>query len=581
MFAASPILILGGGINGTAVAREFAAQGRPVVLVEARDLAFGASSKSSRLIHGGLRYLEYGDVDLVRESLDERNLLLTTAAHLIEPLRLFIPGQASIRGLVRAAVSFAGWQRSRVGRWLMTVGDSPGPRGYWPVRLGLWLYDWLAASRKFPRSSAPRPSDRAPTLAPGRYRWLLGYSDAQMLYPERWVIEQLLDAVDLARDSGSSVEVYVPASVHWLPDGQLEIVDPDGQRLRSPLRPELIVNASGPWGDRSLAALAAPASLANPQLTTSSDLATTPPPRLIGGTRGSHLVTWNPELIQRLNGQAVYAEADDGRMVFILPFDSGVLVGTTDLIEDGDPGALSATPAELDYLRAMVAEVFKVSLTPRDIALHYCGVRPLPAAQTDSTAAISRGHAIDRREIHGTPIWTLIGGKLTTCRAFAEQLVRGWSEQRRLPRAVSTRQRPLPGALKAPPTSAERDQLLSRWVNEWQITPADASWLWRTFGMRTERLWPTDHARRIHGTPLPVPFVAAIIQSEWVSTLDDLVERRLMLVFRESLTRTTLVELADVLVACQRLSADERDLAVARASNRLATYYGRVIPQDS
>ena len=237
-----PVLILGGGIHGAAVARELALNGVPVVLVEANDLAAGATSKSSRLIHGGLRYLEYGDVRLVRESLIERRRLLDLAPHLVRPLRLFVPTNQRWSGLLRSVLGFFKLARTRLGRWLLSRSERRAPRGYWPVRIGLWMYDLFSWGDGLPKSrggrrgtraegsgtekkldgvdssTAPRPSvlvPQPPAIDPQRYRWMAEYSDAQMLYPERCVFALLADAEHVARERGTLFQVEPHAKLEW------------------------------------------------------------------------------------------------------------------------------------------------------------------------------------------------------------------------------------------------------------------------------------------------------------------------------------------------------------------------------
>ena len=157
-----PVLVLGGGIHGAAVARELALNGVPVVLIDANDLAAGATSKSSRLIHGGLRYLEYGDVRLVRESLIERQRLLRLAPHLVRPLRLFVPTTQRWSGLLRSVLGFFKLARTRLGRWLLSRSERKAPRGYWPVRIGLWMYDLFSWGDGLPGSRGRRVESQEP-----------------------------------------------------------------------------------------------------------------------------------------------------------------------------------------------------------------------------------------------------------------------------------------------------------------------------------------------------------------------------------------------------------------------------------
>ncbi|HEY2828328.1 MAG TPA: FAD-dependent oxidoreductase, partial [Pirellulales bacterium] len=333
----NPVLILGAGINGAALARELALNGLGVVVVDVRDLAAGATSYSSRLIHGGLRYLEYGDFALVRESLGERTRLLRLAPQFVHPLRLFIPVQNRFGGLMSAARRFLGLKdRPHPGRVLH--------RGLWTVRFGLWLYDNYARDPTLPKHQSHRATDADVVhVDPAAYRWVCSFSDAQVVFPERFTLALLDDARQVAAAQGAEFRVLTyheatlsgsTVSIRRLADGQ--VVDQ--------LQPSVIVNATGAWVDHTLQALGVPSK------------------RLMGGTKGSHFITSNPRLQERLAGRAVYTEAGDGRPIFILsfqlPFTTATLVGTTDEPFQADPSTAVATEGELEYLVAAVNEVF-------------------------------------------------------------------------------------------------------------------------------------------------------------------------------------------------------------------------------
>ena len=196
------VLILGAGINGACVARELALNGVDVVIVDRHDIATGATAKSSRLIHGGLRYLEYGDVGLVRESLNERARLLRLAPQFVRPLRLHIPVGRRTGGLIQAAFRFV-----KLNRIAASFPFSAG-RGLWAVRIGLWMYDHLTASDATQRHAVKRTGEsKTPAVDPEQYRWLCSYSDAQILAPERFVVALLADAQQAARERGVRCDV--------------------------------------------------------------------------------------------------------------------------------------------------------------------------------------------------------------------------------------------------------------------------------------------------------------------------------------------------------------------------------------
>src|SRR2546423_8424573 len=203
-----PVLVLGGGINGAAAARELVLNGVPVWLVDTADLASGATAYSSRLIHGGLRYLEFAEFSLVKESLDERARLLRLAPHLVKPLRLFIPVRNSWGGLTQSATKFLG---------LPLKSKQSVHRGLRVVQVGLWLYDRYASDGSLPPRSLHQPGEEGvPAVRRDIAQRLWAYSDAQIIYPERLVIDFLADARQLAQEKGIDFRVltYSRATLH-------------------------------------------------------------------------------------------------------------------------------------------------------------------------------------------------------------------------------------------------------------------------------------------------------------------------------------------------------------------------------
>jgi glycerol-3-phosphate dehydrogenase len=574
-----PVLILGAGINGAAVARELALNGVPVWVVDANDIAFGATARSSRLIHGGLRYLEYGDFQLVRESLEERARLSAAAPQFIEPLRLYIPVRRRLGGLIRSVLRFLGGARRRVFQRWAAAWPGAKTRGLWLVRLGLWFYDRLAADKRFPKHRAHRAATVPfPKLDAVQFPWLCSYSDAQMQYPERFVLALLEDARKLAEQNGTEFRVFTYHRVR-LRDGVVEIRPARNEPLVAQLRPPVVINATGAWGDFTLEELGVPA------------------PRLFGGTKGSHFVTYNPRLRDALDGAGVYAEADDGRLVFVLPFGQGVLVGTTDERFDDRPENAVATEPELTYLLQMVNDLFPAAgLTRDDIALHYSGVRPLPNVSAGTSAAIPRGHAIDVHTQGALPVLTLIGGKLTTCRAFAEEVADAVFARLGIARIADTRARSLPGGENYPSDRASLEREWQRLAAALRLEQKQVQAVWSLCGTRTEAIlreclsqsemhvpsaeFPATTGKRLenlHGTNIPLAYARWVTRHEWVMTLDDLIQRRLMLLYQPDLTEACLRQLADCLVESNRLSLSDIDAAVALTIARLRTQYGKAV----
>lgn len=387
------VIVIGGGINGAGIAREAQRAGYRTLLVEREDFGGGTTSRATRLIHGGLRYLEHREFGLVYESLAEREALVRDVPYLVRPLELLLPVYA---------------------------GDQRPP---WMVRAGLTIYDLLSFRKSLPRHHA-MPLGALASYEPGLRREGLRaaftFSDAQVEFPERLVIESVRDLID----AGGIALNHVSADALLAPGGVLR-----GLRLRETcvertveVYAKVIVNAAGPWVDQVLAGSDAER----------HDV-------LIGGTKGSHLVAeWRdgPK-------HAVFATAKaDGRPFFILPWYRYTLIGTTDLRYDGDPSAARATNAEVAYLLDEAARLFPMTPLGRDDVLYtYSGVRPLPANEHGVEAAITRRHMVIDHAKRGGPngLLSVVGGKLTTYRSLARIAMKSIAKhtQPSAPRATS------------------------------------------------------------------------------------------------------------------------------------------------
>lgn len=500
MAAEPTVLILGAGINGAALARELVLNRVPVTVVDKGDIASGTSAYSSRLIHGGLRYLEYGEFDLVRESLEERDRLLQLAPDFVYPLRLFIPVNNRFGGWATQAARFLG----------LPGGAAPSRgRGLYVVRAGLWMYDLFAQDKRLPAQSLHVPGESgAPNISSPEIRWLCAYSDAQIPQAERFVAALLEDSAQIASEQGVPFQVLTYHEAVRVGDTVgVRPVGTTASDFAASFSAAAIVNATGAWVDETLQRLRVPSAA------------------LIGGSKGSHFVTFSSRLRTALRGGGLYTEAADGRPIFVLPLGRGVLVGTTDLPFSGDPADAVATEEELAYLLAAVNRLFPdLNLTRGDVALHYAGVRPLPRVAAGSPASITRRHLWHWHQESNVPMVSLIGGKLTTCRAFAEQTARELLPKLGRNVAATSRQRPL-----------------------------------RDTNTSVDLIQSARHA----------------ICQQWATKLSDLVERRLMLVFDRELTLATLRQLAEVLVAEKRLPASDVDAEIAHLRDRLLQHFGR------
>ena len=399
--AAYDVAIIGAGINGAGIARDAALRGLRVVVLEQNDLCSGTSAASSRLIHGGLRYLEYGELPLVFESLRERITLRKIAAHLVHPLRITIPIYESAR------------------------------RGLWLIRLGMVAYDLLSVGKTVPGHeilSRDVMLDAEPGLASNGLRGAARYFDAQVTYAERLVLENLLGA----KAAGADILTYKTVAGVNIERGRVTSLDFRDTRTHRTGRIEasVIINAAGPWVDEVL------------------KIATDDAPRLIGGTKGSHIVVGH---FDGAPTDAFYVEAAaDGRPFFIIPWNDQYLIGTTDIRYDGGLEKIRANPQEIDYLLAETNRVFpQARLTVDNISFAYAGVRPLPKRDKGPESSITRRHIIRKNRKIARGLISIIGGKLTTYRNLAEQTVDrlGRVMGRKLP-DCRTREMLLPGAYR-------------------------------------------------------------------------------------------------------------------------------------
>lgn len=509
------VVVLGAGINGTALARELVLLDCRTTLIDAHDLGSGTTAYSSRLIHGGLRYLEYGDTPLVRESLAERERLLRLAPDFVRPLEFRVPTTSRLGGVVDAATKLC-FGKSR---------KSAPPRGAWLVRFGLAWYSRLAGESTLP---GPRTLGLRETSRLGlnqSYRHVTTYFDAQMPFPERFVVALADDARRAAAELGVVFRLHTYAEVA-VRDDVLVVTDVLGRDEPAEYRPDAVVNAGGPWADDVLRRLGVPSS------------------RLLAGTKGTHLLTFHEGVRRTIGDAALYVEAADGRPVFILPFGAGTLVGTTDLPYEGDPADAVATEEEIDYLLGLVNHVLpQTQLTRSDVTLHYAGVRPLPHSSADVPAAVTRRHAVVERSDLPWPVFSLVGGKLTTCRQLAEEAAAAVAKRLAIPVRPVSRDRPIPELTVS--------------------TPDDGS----SRPYVAETTLRRRHARQV-------------VRREFVRRLDDLVERRLMLHFTPQLHHATLDDLAGLLVEEGLLAADARRSEVERVEDRLRRHFGRDVRRD-
>lgn len=350
------LLVIGGGINGAAVARDAAGRGLKVLLVEKDDLAAHTSSASSKLIHGGLRYLEHYEFKLVRESLAEREVMLRTAPHLVQPLRFVLP-------------------------------DPPGGRPWWMIRAGLLLYDLLAGRSSLKRSRGlGRRDPAAAPLRPGFH--LLEYWDA-------WVDDARLVAVNAVDAAERGAEIATRCEfVSARREGERWIAELSGGRM---VAAGMIVNAAGPWVAEVLRQRLGAAGQSRVRL-----------------VRGSHIC------VKRLyeGDHAYILQQPDRRIVFALPFGDLTLVGTTD-VAVAAPDQARISDEEVRYLCEAVNRYFERAVAPGDLVWSYAGIRALHDDGAADAQNVTRDYHLELDPASGPKLLSVFGGKVTTARALA------------------------------------------------------------------------------------------------------------------------------------------------------------------
>jgi glycerol-3-phosphate dehydrogenase len=461
------LLVVGGGINGVAIARDAAGRGLRVLLCEKGDLAAATSSASSKLVHGGLRYLEHGDFRLVRESLAEREVLLRMAPHLVRPMRFVLP-------------------------------QGRGSRPRWLVRLGLFLYDRLGGARSLPGAQSfdlRRDPLGAPLRAPG----------AGFVYADCRVDDARLTVVT-ARDAAERGATILTrtALVAARRDGEgwrATLLCQDGSTREVVAR--ILINAAGPWvlDVLHLAGLGTHAAL-----------------RLV---KGSHIVV--PRLYP--GDHAYLLQNDDRRIVFVIPFEREFsLIGTTELPFAGDPATAQVTEAEIAYLCGAVARWFTEPPGPADVVWQYAGVRPLYEDRARSASAVTRDYVFDL-DVAGAPALSIFGGKLTTHRRLAEHALA------RLAPHLPAGGPPWTATSQLPGGTGDSAALTAELRRDYRFLAADtAERMAHSYGNDTRQILGDARRMadlgRDFGHGLSEVELAWLVEREWATTAEDVLWRR-------------------------------------------------------
>ncbi|WP_374302134.1 glycerol-3-phosphate dehydrogenase/oxidase [Paracoccus sp. (in: a-proteobacteria)] len=521
------VLIIGAGINGAGLFRDLCEQGLTCVIADKGDFGGGTSAAPSRLIHGGIKYLETGELRLVAQSTLERNLLLKNAPHLVRPLPTVIPIFSWFKGVTAAM------------RTLLGSTTAPRSRGAVLMKTGLAMYDFYGRRhRVMPRHqlwSRRKAIREIPPITP-RIVAAGQYYDASVTLPERLVWELLAEGMRAS-----------PAS-QALNHATLEGTDGDTLRLAvagetQVLRPRMVVNAAGPWIDKVNAALGVPS-------------------RLIGGTKGSHILLDHPDLIAALNGRMIYFEADDGRICLVYDYLGRALVGSTDTRDD-DPDNVACDDAEVDYFLDALRGLLPGLAFGRDqIVYAYAGIRPLPASDAANPGLISRDHSAPIAEPEGArrwPIISLVGGKWTTFRGFAEEVADTVLSRLGRTRRSDTKLMPIGGGRDYPRDPAD---WVRRTASETGAGPDRAAALLARYGTTAAPILAAEGADplMLRDADYSLAELDWLTRNERVRHLTDLVMRRTALAITGHLSRRDLDSIAQV---CAR-ALDWDDARTAR-----------------
>ena len=464
------LAIIGGGINGTALARDAAGRGISVLLVEMNDLGSGTSSASSKLIHGGLRYLEHGAFRLVREALNEREVLLRMAPHLVRPMRFMLP-------------------------------PMPGLRSALLLRFGLILYDLLGARKLLPSSRTVDLTHHAVGQPLKRtFRYGFEYSDC-WVDDSRLVVFTALDAAE----RGAVIRTRTRCARAERRDEWELVLNARGRREVKTAR--VLVNAAGPW--------------IGPVADT---VIREPLPKAVRLIKGSHIVV-------RRHFEHEYGyllQAQDRRIVFVLPFAREfALVGTTDENFVGDPNSVAPEPSEIAYLCKVVNQYFRDKVTPDELVWSFSGVRALYDDHADRPEDVTRDYELVLDQRNGAPLLTIYGGKITTHRKLAEAALA------RIGHFFGARPRWTAGS-KLPGGEFDPEQFdaeVAKTMARWPFLPVShAQRLVQAYGRRAERFLTEAKSADDLGPRFVDDLTAAevryLVENEWAQNADDVLWRR-------------------------------------------------------
>ena len=473
------VLVVGGGINGAGIARDLQGRGLKVLLVEKDDLANHTSSSSTKLIHGGLRYLEYYEFSLVRKALAERERLLRSAPHIMWPLRFVMPHDASMRPV-------------------------------WMVRAGLFLYDHLAKREWLPASQTVKLREH-PAGQPLNPRYTRGF-----VYSDGWVDDArlvVLNAVDAAHRGATVRTRCACTAARRDADGWTATLAPQGGAAFT-VQARALVNAAGPWAGQFL-----------------QQQVQRPSARSLRLVKGSHIV-----VNKRFEHDHAYIfQNPDKRIIFAIPYEGDfTLIGTTDVEVSGAPDAARVDDDEINYLCVQASRYFVQPVVPADVVWSYAGVRPLLEDASGDASAVTRDYLLEYDEHDKAPLLTVWGGKITTFRKLAEEAAEGLLQRLGERRAAWTDNALLPGgdlsAWIGAPVRPDQDfeKFSAALIQRYPKLPGAMLRRWaRCYGSRVALFVPDDGALGAEVAPgLYTAELDYLYQHEWATSADDVLWRR-------------------------------------------------------
>lgn len=468
------ILVIGGGINGAGIARDAAGRGLSVLLCEKDDLASHTSSASTKLIHGGLRYLEHYDFALVRKALMEREVLLRAAPHIIWPLRFVFPHHKDLR---------------------------PS----WLIRLGLFFYDHLGGRKMLPATKTLTRKNSA-VFDPLRPHFVKGFE-----YSDCWVEDSrlvVLNAMDAAERGATIMTQTECISLNAVDNSwTARLRKCDGSEMT--VKATVVINAAGPWVDQILAQSLPRAHRQNVRL-----------------VKGSHIIV--PKMFE--DGRSFIFQAGDGRVIFAIPYENNrfTLIGTTDLPFESDLDTVKASDDEIQYLCDVANEYFEQEIRPKDVVSTYSGVRPLYDDQAEDASSVTRDYVLKLQQSGAATMLSVIGGKITTYRKLAEDALKHLKAQFPEAQTQWTETAPLPGG---DIENADFETFKARCAATYSWLDDDTLHrLARTYGTRIEKLLGSAQSvsdlGHHYGGDLYQAEVDYLLAEEFARTADDILKRR-------------------------------------------------------